>query len=160
MGDARRPDVADTVVADTMREIPAAKPAPSGTLDEEPIVAGRYRIVGLIGAGAMGTVYRARDIELDEVVALKVLRRELADVPGLIDRFRQEVRLARKVTHPNVARVFDIGEHAGERFLTMELVDGESLGALIEREGAMPLPRVATLVKEIAVGLEAAHKAG
>src|SRR5438105_3939135 len=92
-----------------------------------PLLGGRYRILGLVGVGGMGSVYRAHDEELDEVVALKMLRRELVDTPGMLERFRQEVKLARRVTHKNVARMFDIGEHAGEKFLTMEYVDGESL---------------------------------
>src|SRR5262245_58867507 len=78
--------------------------------DPPAVVAGRYEIVGLVGAGGMGTVYRARDRELDEVVALKMLRHELTETPGMLSRFRQEVKLARRVTHPAVARTFDIGD--------------------------------------------------
>src|SRR5689334_6445290 len=81
-----------------------------------PVLAARYEILGMLGAGGMGNVYKARDLELDEVVALKVLRPELGSAPGVIERFRREVKLARRVTHPNVARVFDIGEHLGEKF--------------------------------------------
>src|SRR5262249_53320593 len=92
---------------------------------EVEVLAGRYEILGLLGAGGMGTVYRARDRELDEIVALKMLRRELVDAPGMLARFRQEAKLARKVTHLNVARTFDIGEHEGAKFLTMEYVEGE-----------------------------------
>src|SRR4051812_32694627 len=71
-------------------------------------LANRYELLGLVGVGGMGSVYRARDVELDETVALKVLRREISDTEGMLDRFRREVKLARKVTHRNVARVFDI----------------------------------------------------
>ncbi len=92
-------------------------------------IAGRYDVLGLLGSGGMGNVYRVRDVELDEVVALKFLRRELPASPKILERFRQVARLARRVTHANVARTFDIGEHAGEKFLTMEFVNGESLGA-------------------------------
>src|SRR2546430_17345069 len=74
-------------------------------------VAERYELLGLLGVGGMGSVYRARDLELDEVVALKMLRRELVAAPGMLERFRREVKLARRVTHKNVARTFDIGEH-------------------------------------------------
>ena len=70
---------------------------------------GRYELLDLVGAGGAGTVYRARDVELDEIVALKVLRKELLRAPSVIERFRTEVRLARRVTHRNVARMFDIG---------------------------------------------------
>ncbi len=125
-----------------------------------PLLASRYEILGLIGVGGMGSVYRARDRELEELVALKVLRKDLVSTPGMLDRFRREVKLARRVTHRNVARVFDIGEHQGDKFLTMELVDGESLGALVAREGALPLARVAELAAGICAGLTSAHAAG
>ncbi len=125
-----------------------------------PLLAARYEILGLIGVGGMGSVYRARDIELEEHVALKVLRKDLVSMPGILDRFRREVKLARRVTHRNVARVFDIGEHQGDKFLTMELVDGESLGALVAREGALPLARVVEITSGICAGLTSAHAAG
>src|SRR5262245_19001215 len=98
------------------------------------VIGARYELLGLLGSGGMGNVYKARDLELEETVALKVLRPELAAAPGALDRFRREVRLARRVTHQNVARVFDIGEHDGERILTMEYVDGESLATRLRRE--------------------------
>src|SRR4051812_33798545 len=86
---------------------PRSEPSQSSGLVAAPQrIAGRYEILGLLGTGGMGSVYRVRDIELDEVVALKMLRRDLADAPGMIDRFRQEVKLARRVTHRNVARTF------------------------------------------------------
>jgi serine/threonine protein kinase/tetratricopeptide (TPR) repeat protein len=124
------------------------------------VLGGRYEILGLVGVGGMGSVYRARDRELEEVVALKVLRRELVDKPGMLDRFRREVKLARRVTHRNVARVFDIGEHQGEKFLTMELVDGESLAALMSREGRLPVARAVEIALAICAGLSSAHGAG
>ena len=108
----------------------------------------------------MGTVYRARDSELDEVVALKLLRREVMDQPGMLDRFRQEVKLARRVTHRNVARTYDIGESEGDKFLTMEFVEGEALSARLTREGALPLDAVITVADGICAGLQAAHAAG
>ena len=85
----------------------------------------------------MGTaVYRARDVELDEEVrAARCSRKELVDAPGMLERFRREAKLARRVTHKNVARTFDIGEHDGEKFLTMEYVDGESLREASRRDG-------------------------
>ncbi len=125
-----------------------------------PLLGGRYEILGLIGVGGMGSVYRARDSELEELVALKVLRKDLVSMPGILDRFRREVKLARRVTHRNVARVFDIGEHQGDKFLTMELVDGESLGSLVARDGALPLARVVEIASGICAGLGSAHAAG
>jgi eukaryotic-like serine/threonine-protein kinase len=120
----------------------------------------RFEILALLGAGATGTVYRARDLELDEIVALKVLRRELASAEESLEMLRREVKLARRVTHRNVARVYDLGEHEGERVLSMELVEGESLGAALARGGAFPVARAVAVALEIARGLDAAHAAG
>jgi serine/threonine-protein kinase len=127
---------------------------------ERTILALRYVILGLLGSGGMGTVYRAHDLELDELCALKVLRPEIVGAPGVLERFRREAKLARRVTHRNVARVYDIGEHEGERFLTMELVDGEPLSAAIAREGALPFERAVAMASAIAAALESAHAAG
>jgi serine/threonine-protein kinase len=124
------------------------------------LLAGRYEILGLLGSGGMGSVYRVLDRELDEVVALKMLRPEVGGVSAMTERFRQEVKLARKVTSPHVARMFDIGEHEGSRFLTMELVDGEPLSAALVREGALPIARVVTIGGAVCGGLAAAHAVG
>src|SRR3954468_21657765 len=75
----------------------------------------RYEVLSLLGAGGMGNVYKARDVELDELVAVKVLLPHVVGAPGAIERFRREVKLARRVTHTNVARVFDLGEHGPDR---------------------------------------------
>jgi serine/threonine protein kinase len=105
-----------------------SKPSLPSLTPPTQVVANRYEVLGLLGVGGMGAVYKVRDRELDEMVALKMLKREIADSPGIVDRFRREVKLARRVTHPNVARTFDLGEHEGERFLTMEYIEGESRG--------------------------------
>jgi serine/threonine-protein kinase len=132
----------------------------SPSLDQTKVIAGRYEVIGLLGVGGMGAVYKVRDRELDEVVALKMLKREIADSPGIVDRFRREVKLARRVTHPNVARTFDLGEHEGERFLTMEYVEGESLATRVARERQLPLAVVVEIASAICAGLDAAHAAG
>jgi serine/threonine-protein kinase len=124
------------------------------------ILAGRYLLLSLIGSGGMGTVYAARDVELGEVVAVKVLRRELAGNPSVVTRFRQEVKLARRVTHRNVARTFDIGEHEGERFITMEYVEGESLSHRLAGTGRIPLGEALDIAGSVCAGLAAAHAAG
>ncbi|MBS2013185.1 MAG: protein kinase [Deltaproteobacteria bacterium] len=129
------------------------------TPDSAPVVAGRYVILGMLGAGGMGTVYRARDNELDELVALKVLRRELAVATGMLERFRREVKLARRVTHKNVARMFDIGEHEGDRFLTMELVEGDMLGSYLARRTKLSPRDTIRLGRDVCGGLAAAHAA-
>jgi len=130
-----------------------------------PLYGGRYEILELLGVGASGSVYRARDTELNEVVALKVLRKELIGDATTVERFRNEVRLARRVTHHNVARVFDIGEHEGEKFLTMELVSGQSLTQRVldretRRRRPLPLSELVDLVEQICAGLDAAHHSG
>lgn len=124
------------------------------------MLAGRYELVGLLGSGGMGTVYRARDHELDEVVALKVLKRELARAPDMLERFRREVKLARRVTHRNVARTFDIGEDGADKFLTMEFVPGESLFALVTRSRRLSPGRTIAIARELCAGLAASHDAG
>lgn len=130
-------------------------------LQENEILGGRYRLVGLIGIGGMGSVYRAHDSELEEQVALKMLRPELVNVPEMLERFRREVKLARRVTHHNVARVYDIGEHGGDRFLTMELIEGESLATHLQRLATpMAVCDILDIARAVCAGLEAAHAAG
>ena len=121
------------------------------------LVAGRYRIVRFVGGGGMGRVYEALDTELEERIALKVLKAGLTD--DALERFRREVKLTRRIQHKNVARMFDIGEHKGEKFLTMELVDGEPLTREV---GTTPLAwaRIKTIAEQICDGLAAAHAAG
>jgi len=126
---------------------------------------GRYELLDLVGAGGAGTVYRARDVELDEIVALKVLRKELLGSGSILENFRSEVKLARRVTHRNVARMFDIGEQDGERFLTMEFVEGEMLTAKINSgpessPRPLPLPQVKDILDQVCAGLTAAHAVG
>jgi len=130
-----------------------------------PLYGGRYELEELLGVGASGSVYRARDVELGELVALKVLRKELIGDAATIENFRNEVRLARRVTHRNVARVFDIGDHEGEKFLTMELLDGQSLSRrLVDtvdgKPRPLPLHQVAELLDQLCAALSAAHKSG
>jgi len=148
-------------LADSAAPAVLSQAASSGPADSGPkVIAGRYEVLGLLGAGGMGNVYRARDRELDEVVALKVLRPEIAGNAAALERFRREVKLARRVTHPNVARVFDIGDQGGEKYLTMELVDGEPLGAVLARAGKWGAKRAIEVGAQVCAGLAAAHAAG
>ncbi|HVV86070.1 MAG TPA: serine/threonine-protein kinase, partial [Kofleriaceae bacterium] len=121
---------------------------------------GRFELLALLGQGGMGAVYRARDRELDEVVALKVVRGDLATQPEVLARFRYEVKLARRVTHRNVARIFEAGTLDGVAFFTMELVDGEALTTRIRAQGRLPVPRAVAVAVELLDGLAAAHHAG
>jgi serine/threonine-protein kinase len=123
------------------------------------VIAGRYHLRGWLGSGGMGTVYRADDTELGEQVAIKVLRPQLVGDAIALERFRREVKLARRVAHKNVARMFDIGEHAGAKFLTMELVEGQPLSQRIA-EGPASAGRVVGIGAELCAGLGAAHAAG
>src|SRR5437879_2142915 len=104
------------------------------------VLAGRYEIVRFLGEGAMGAVYRAHDRELDRVVALKVIRPELARNAQVLRRFKQELILARQVTHRNIIRIFDLGQAEGIRFITMEFIEGEDLSAILTRRGKLPAP--------------------
>jgi serine/threonine-protein kinase len=123
-------------------------------------LAGRYDLLALLGAGGMGAVYRAYDRELDELVALKVIKAELARQPVMVDRFRHEVKLARRVTHINVARTFELGHADGVMYCTMELVEGESLQARLVREGKLAIVTAAGISSALCGGLAEAHAAG
>ncbi|HLT38866.1 MAG TPA: protein kinase, partial [Enhygromyxa sp.] len=122
------------------------------------LFAERYQVEKLLGRGGMGSVYRVHDQEVGETVALKLLDPTIAS-PESIERFRREVRLARRVTHRNAARTYDLGEHRGWRFLTMEYVDGESLRSHIGRGRPSPA-RAVDFARQMAEGLAAAHEAG
>src|ERR1700675_2689358 len=99
------------------------------------IIAERSRIVALLGRGGMGEVYRAEDLKLSQVVAIKFLPETLSQDPAALQRFHSEVRIARQVSHPNICRVFDIGDVDGVPFLSMEYVDGEDLASVVRRIG-------------------------
>ena len=124
----------------------------------------RYHIIKLLGAGGMGAVYKAWDEELGVVVALKTVRPEVGADPDtalmLERRFKQELLLARKVTHKNIVRVHDIGEMDGIKYITMPFVEGEDLATVLKREGKLPVPQVMRLARSVLSGLAAAHEAG
>src|SRR5688572_25871195 len=124
------------------------------------IIAGRYRIAGILGSGGMGEVYRADDIKLDQAVALKFLPARLAGDPRLLSRLHDEVRLGRQITHPNVCRIYDIAEADGAHFVAMELVDGEDLSRLLRRIGRLAHDKAVDIARGIAAGLMAAHAKG
>lgn len=126
------------------------------------IFAGRYELLSELGKGGMGVVFRARDRELDEEVALKVLKGvgEGEGPSAQVDRLRQEIKLARVITHPNVVRAFDFGESGGSRFLTMEYVPGTTLREVIDARGGLQLTPALQIAKQVCRGLAAVHKAG
>jgi serine/threonine-protein kinase len=124
------------------------------------MLAGRYRIFGLLGRGGMGEVYRADDVKLGQPVALKFLPPGLERDASRLERFLAEVRTARQVTHPNVCRVYDVVEADGQHFLSMEYVDGEDLGALLLRIGRLPHDKAVEIARQLCAGVHAAHEQG
>lgn len=124
------------------------------------IIADRYRIVALAGRGGMGEVYRAEDLKLSQIVAIKFLPESVSKDAGALARFHAEVRIARTVSHPNVCRMFDIGDMDGITFLTMEYVDGEDLSSLVRRIGRLSTDKAAEIARQMCAGLAAAHDKG
>src|SRR5262249_37951688 len=122
------------------------------------ILAERYRIVALAGRGGMGEVFRAEDLTLGQIVAMKFLPERLSQDAAALSRFHAEVRNARQVSHANVCRVFDIGEAEGTLFLTMEYVDGEDLASVVRRIGRLSPDKATEIARQICAGLAAAHE--
>lgn len=127
---------------------------PGTVLDE------RYRIVGLLGKGGMGEVYRAHDLKLGREVALKFLPEAYEQDPARLQRFLGEARLSLEVTHANVCRVHDIGEVDGRHFISMEYVDGDDLASLLRRVGRFPEDKAVEVARQLCAGLAAAHDQG
>jgi len=134
--------------------------ASTGELQLGTLFGNRYEILSILGQGGMGRVYKARDREVDKLIALKTIRLDTADGPEALARFKQELVLARKVTHKNVVRIFDLGEAEGLKFFTMEYIEGESLKAAIRRRGALPPVEAASLSRQILGALAEAHAEG
>ncbi len=150
-----------------VRQRPPLTPSPSlsgisafQTLQPGVLFGGRYEILGVLGQGGMGAVYKARDRELDRLIALKVIRPELATDPSILQRFKQELILARNITHKNVVRIFDLGEADGIRFISMEYVDGDDLRTLLRREGKFAPKDTVPLIEQVCRALDAAHAEG
>ncbi len=121
---------------------------------------GRYEILQTLGQGGMGAVYKARDLELDRMVALKVIRPDLAKNPAIIDRFKQELRLSQRVTHRNVIRIYDLGEGDGVKFITMEYIEGQDLRTLIHKRKKFPPAEAVAIMEQVCLALDAAHSVG
>jgi Protein kinase domain len=124
------------------------------------LLAERYRIIGLLGKGGMGEVYRADDLKLGQAVALKFLPLAFGQDGERIERFYNEIRVARQVSHPNVCRVYDVGELQGDHYLSMEFVDGEDLASLLRRIGRLPGDKAIEIARQLCAGLQAAHDKG
>jgi len=124
------------------------------------IIAGRYRLVAMLGRGGMGEVYRAEDLTLDQPVALKFLPEAVTGDTSRLTQFHNELRVARQVSHKNVVRLYDLGEADGRPFLTMEYVDGEDLGSLLRRIGRFPQDKALDIARQLCAGVAAAHDRG
>ncbi|MBS1214838.1 MAG: Serine/threonine-protein kinase PknB, partial [Proteobacteria bacterium] len=120
-------------------------------------IAGRYQVLALLGKGGMGAVYKTHDRELDRVVALKIIRPELASSTDISQRIKQEVIQAPEVTHRNNVRMYDLGQSEGAKFFTMEFVEGETLAQLLARRGKLPVDEAVTIMRQVCEGLAAAH---
>ena len=131
--------------------------SPPPVLEEGAVLAGRYQIVETLGEGGMGAVYKAKDLELDRMVALKVIRPELAKNPAIIDRFKQELLLSHRVTHRNVIRIYDLSEGDGVKFITMEFIEGRDLRSLIREKKKYPPEEAVEIIQQVCLALEAAH---
>src|SRR5205807_7430814 len=163
--DATRPlDSKESPIKDSRRtgttSAPSFDPIDDSRFVPGTILAERYRIVGLLGRGGMGEVYRADDLKLAQPVALKFLPEHLLSDGAALARFHREVRVARQVTHRNVCRVYDIGEVEGRHFLSMEFIKGEELSSLLRRIGRLPQDKAIQIARQICAGLAAAHDVG
>ncbi len=158
------PAIADAISLFAERSTAISGSIPGGTKTGEliagTILSSRYRIIGLLGKGGMGEVFKAEDIKLSQVVALKFLPDRLEKDQDALQRFIGEVRTARQVSHPNVCRVFDISEIDGRHFLSMEFIDGDDLSSLLRRIGRLPSERAVEIARQLCVGLAAIHNAG
>ncbi len=142
---------------------PGTRPAMTltGVLEAGQVLANRYEIRKVLGAGGMGMVYRAFDRQLEEIVAVKTLKPEaIAQDSKSLERFKEEIRLARRITHRNVVRTHDLGEVDGLYYITMELVEGANLKELIRKRGRLPIGVALTVGKQLCRALEVAHEAG
>ena len=144
----------------TPNPLTSSDPIGGGRFTPGQILAERYRVVALAGRGGMGEVYRAEDLRLGQIVAMKFLPEKLSQDAAALSRFHAEVRNARQVSHPNVCRVFDIGEADGVLFLTMEYVDGEDLASVVRRIGRLSPDKATEIARQVCAGLAAAHERG
>lgn len=151
--------VASSSGATTPAVIGVRRPA-APALSPHKVLGGRYEILEMLGEGGMGAVYKARDNEVDRLVGLKVIRPELAGHPEILRRFKQELILARQITHKNVIRIYDLGEAEGLKFITMQYVDGEDLRSILHRFGKLASAEAVSIMQQVCRGLDACHSEG
>src|SRR5947209_3460473 len=154
-------DSANVIERGTPRSpVPFPGHSDQATLPPGTVLGQRYEIVALLGEGGMGAVYKAMDRELKRLVALKVIRPDLARNQAIIDRFKQELLLAREVTHRNVVRIFDLGEADRVKFITMEYVEGEDLRELLLKKKKLSPQEAVDIIQQVCRALDAAHSLG
>jgi eukaryotic-like serine/threonine-protein kinase len=178
-GDTRPVERPDSEDAPTSAGVGPASPAVPGTasrmhqvtsfsvahsadqaLEAGTVLGSRYEILQVLGEGGMGSVYKAKDLELDRLVALKVIRPELARNPAIVERFKQELRLSHQVTHKNVVRMYDLAESDGIKFITMEYIEGRDLRSLIHEKQKLSPAETVEILQQVCRALESAHHAG
>jgi serine/threonine protein kinase/tetratricopeptide (TPR) repeat protein len=160
-GDQNVGDMTDLSAQGWSRPVEAGgRSVMAGRLAPHRMLGRRYEIIQLLGEGGMGAVYKARDCELDRMVALKIIRPELAVHEQILARFKQELILARRITHKNVIRIFDLGEADGLKFITMEFVEGKDLSSLIKEKGRLSFEECADVIYQTCTALDAAHSEG
>jgi serine/threonine protein kinase len=152
--------IATNWTANVPAAVVSGTPGLPGPLQAGSLFGNRYEILQLLGTGGMGAVYKVRDRELDRFVALKVIRPDLANNPEVLQRFKQELILARQVTHKNVIRIFDLGEIEGLKFITMDFVDGQDLKTLLREKGRFPPEEAVRIIGQVCGALDAAHSEG
>src|SRR4029453_325 len=154
----------ETVVTPPDSRPPSSHPSSSSSLhgrfDPGTRLGSRSRIVGLLGKGGMGEVYRADDLELNQPVALKFLPPRIHAGGAELDRLRAEVRIARGISHPNVCRTYDISSQDSQVFVVMEYIDGEDLASVLRRLGRPSRDKAVEIARQICLGLAAAHEGG
>ncbi len=138
----------------------AGAQAAGAPIEPGDVVADRYEILALLGEGGMGAVFKARDRELDRLVALKVVHPEMSRDPAVLARFKQELILARKITHKNVIRIHDLGEAHGTKFITMDFIEGDDLATILEQQHKMRPKEAVEIIEQVAYALQAAHAEG
>ncbi|MCU1257920.1 MAG: serine/threonine protein kinase [Bryobacterales bacterium] len=160
MDDSDRSQSATIAIAALPQSIPVNSAPDEGRFLPGTLFAGRYRIISLLGRGGMGEVYRATDLTLAQPVALKFLSDSGSNFQRMLELFHNEVRIARQVSHPNVCRVYDVGQADGMPYISMEYVDGEDLASLLQRIGRLPSDKALEIARKICAGVAAAHDKG
>src|ERR1700722_418220 len=156
------PSASPTVVGTSFPHTRAGEFSEAGqhVLASGHLLAQRYEILSLLGEGGMGAVYKAKDVELSRLVALKVIRPDLARNRAILDRFKQELILATQVTDRNVVRIYDLGEAEGMKFITMEFDEGEDVAHILHHRTKLPPQEAVALIEQVCRALEAAHAVG